>query len=81
MGKVLAIIFLVVFAWYAVPILSRGIWIAPTAYDTESWWGDQPFTYDPQVAQAGYGWFNFDPRKPNGPGQTTREVLDSIKTR
>ena len=79
MGKVLAIIFLVVFCWYAVPILSKGIWIAPTAYP-DYWWDEQPFGYTPQVAQQGYGWFSFDPRKAPDPGQTTANVFDSLQT-
>lgn len=77
MGKIIAIIFLAVFAWYAVPLLARGIWIAPTAYP-DYWWGPDIYQYDAQVAQDGSGWFNFDPRESSGEGMTTATVFNSL---
>ncbi len=77
MGKVLAIIFLVVFFWYAIPIVGQAIWIAPTAYPND-WWGQSIYPYDSQVAQDGYGWFNFDPRKSDTSGRSTASVFDSL---
>jgi hypothetical protein len=77
MGKILAIVFLVVFVWYAIPLLGRGIWFSPTMYPND-WWGDHPYNYDPQVASDGYGWFNFDPRTGPDSGQTTASVFDSL---
>ncbi len=77
MGKIIAIIFLAVFAWYALPIMAKGIWVSPTMYPTD-WWGDDVYDYNPQVAQDGYGWFNFDPRKPADSGRTTASVFDSL---
>lgn len=77
MGKIIAIIFLVVFAWYSVPLLARGIWIAPTAYPND-WWGSDIYQYDLQVAHEGSGWFNIDPRKSSGKGVTTATVFNSL---
>ena len=77
MGKIIAVIFLVVFVWYSIPLLSRGIWIAPTAYP-DYWWGQGIYEYDPQVASEGYGWFNFDPRKHDTRGQSMASVLESL---
>ncbi|MBP6857760.1 MAG: hypothetical protein KBC11_01005 [Candidatus Pacebacteria bacterium] len=77
MGKIIAIIFLAVFAWYALPIMAKGIWVSPTMYPTD-WWGDDVYDYNPQVATDGYGWFNFDPRKPADSGRTTASVFDSL---
>lgn len=78
MGKILAIIFLCVFFWYAVPIVKQGLWIAPTAYPQDWWGGEDIYNYNPQVARDGYGWFNFDPRKPADSGRTTASVFDSL---
>ncbi len=77
MGKILAIIFLCVFGWYAIPLLVRGIWISPTMYP-DYWWGEHVYDYNPQVASDGYGWFNFDPRKDPGRGMTTASVFESL---
>lgn len=78
MGKILAIIFLCVFAWYSLPLLAQGIWFSPTFYP-DYWWGEPVYEYDPQVASDGGGWFNFDLRKGGaGPGRTTASVIDSL---
>lgn len=77
MGKIIAIVFLVVFAWYAIPFLAKGIWISPTMYPSD-WWGQNTYNYDSQVAQDGYGWFNFDPRKGADSGRTTASVFNSL---
>ncbi len=61
MGKILAIIFLVLFAWVSYPHLTRGEWIAPTALPP-GWWGlaqAPEYTYMSEPPQ-GYGWFRFD---------------------
>lgn len=58
MGKVLAIIFLFVFAWFAVPKIAQAQWFAPTLYPNY-WWGQPVYNYPPQVAQRGAGWFSF----------------------
>lgn len=77
MGKILAIIFLAVFAWYALPIMARGIWVSPTLYPS-SWWGEPIYDYSTEVAKYGYGWFNFDPRNSDISGQTTANIFNSL---
>lgn len=77
MGKAIAIIFLAVFAWYSIPLLLQGVWISPTAYSND-WWHDDIYNYNPEVAQQGYGWFNFDPRKPADSGRTTASVFNGL---
>ena len=78
MGKVLAIIFLAVFVWYAGPILKQGLWFAPTLYP-EYWWGEDVYDYTPAVASDGYGWFSFDPRETSSNrGMTTNTLLESL---
>lgn len=77
MGKILAIVFLCVFAWYAIPVLRSGIWIAPTYYPSD-WWGEPVYDYNPQVADQGYGWFNFDPRNSVDSGRTTASVFQTL---
>ena len=77
MGKIIAIIFLVVFFWYAIPLASQGIWISPTLYP-DSWWGQDIYEYNPQVAKDGYGWFQVDPRKHPTSGRTMANVLESL---
>lgn len=77
MGKILAIIFLGFFAWYAVPVILRGIWFAPTFYP-DYWWGPSVYDYDEAVARDGGGWFNFDPRKGGTSGQSTASIIDSL---
>lgn len=59
MGKILAIVFLVVFAWFAVPRLAQAQWFAPTLYPS-SWWGQQVYNYPPVVQNRGWGWFSFN---------------------
>jgi hypothetical protein len=58
MGKLLAIVFLIVFVWFAVPHLRRGEWLAPTAISPD-WQGLTP-TYGLASPPEGYGWFRFD---------------------
>lgn len=58
MGKILAIVFLVIFAWFAVPRLAQAQWFAPTLYPA-SWWGAPLYDYSPRLGQQGYGWFGF----------------------
>lgn len=57
MGKILAIIFLIVFAWVAIPKIAQAQWFAPTLQPSY-WWGDPIYTYQQQTAQRGYGWVN-----------------------
>lgn len=57
MGKILAIVFLIVFAWFAIPRIAQAQWFAPTAYPNY-WWGEPVYDYSPRVAQQGYGWFS-----------------------
>jgi hypothetical protein len=59
MGKILAIVFLVIGAWFAVPKIAQAQWFAPTLYPNY-WWGQSVYNYPPQVAQRGYGWFNIN---------------------
>ncbi len=60
MGKILAIIFLVVFAWFAIPHIAKAQWISPTLYPSY-WWGASPvYQYDPVTANRGYGWFSLN---------------------
>ena len=77
MGKILAIIFLVVFAWFAIPQLAKGLWFAPTLYP-DSWWGEHIVEYEPQVASQGFGWSNFDIRKDNIGANSQASALDSL---
>lgn len=77
MGKVIAIIFLVVFAWYSIPLLIQGLWISPTLYP-DGWWGEDVYRYNDQVASDGYGWFVFDPRKSPTQGRTMASVLEAL---
>ena len=63
MGKVLAIVFLIVFIWWAYPFVSRGLWIAPTAVAPNTWMVE--YLPDDQrellaTPPEGYGWFRFD---------------------
>lgn len=69
MEKVLAIVVLIMFVWLAIPRVTQGEWIAPTAIDPGSWVTHQTYTanYESnQLAQAdsapsqGFGWFHFD---------------------
>jgi hypothetical protein len=63
MGKVLAIVFLVVFVWWAYPFVSRGLWIAPTAVMPDSWMGDYARATGQDLLATppqGYGWYRFD---------------------
>ena len=63
MGKVLAIVFILVFVWWAWPHLRRGEWIAPTAVAPNTWMSDY-LPEDQRVLLAtppeSYGWFRFD---------------------
>ena len=58
MGKIIAIVFLVIFAWFAVPRLAQAQWFAPTLYPSY-WWGAPAYNYQPAVHNRGWGWFNF----------------------
>lgn len=77
MGKVLAIIFLVAFVYYAGPVIKQGIWYSPTLYP-EYWWGPDVYNYDQGVARDGGGWFNFDPREPGFSGRTTASIINGL---
>lgn len=59
MAKILAIIFLVVVAWFAIPQIAKAQWFAPTLYPSY-WWGDQFLGYESTTGARGYGWFDFD---------------------
>lgn len=59
MGKILAILFLIVFAWFAIPKIANAQWFAPTAYPNY-WWGQPMYDYSPRASQQGYGWFSFN---------------------
>ena len=78
MGKILAVVFLVVFFWYAIPILSQGIWFSPTMYPNDWWSNENIYNYSPQVASDNFGWFNFDPRKPSDGARTTANVWGGL---
>jgi hypothetical protein len=71
MEKILAIVVLVVVAWWAVPYIAHGEFIAPTAVAPNSWvtsynLGGSNYSGGDQVAQSasqpsqGYGFFRFD---------------------
>lgn len=63
MGKVLAIVFLVVFIWWAYPFVSRGEWIAPTAVAPNTWMSNYLSQEDRTLLATppeGYGWSRFD---------------------
>lgn len=63
MGKVLAIVFLIVFVWWAYPFVSRGVWITPTVVMPDSWMGDYVRANNADylaTPPSGYGWFHFD---------------------
>lgn len=59
MGKILAIVFLIVFAWFAVPKIAEAQWITPTLYPSY-WWGQPIYNYPSITAQRGYGWARLD---------------------
>lgn len=69
MGKILAIVFLLLFIWVAIPHLKQGEWIAPTAVMPNSWITQPNYASDPRVTEVaaasaspiqGFGWFHFD---------------------
>jgi hypothetical protein len=69
MGRILAIVLLLIFIWVAIPHIAKGEWIAPTAVAPGSWVAQPNYAsnYDTtQYAAAsatpieGYGWFHFD---------------------
>lgn len=57
MGKILAIILVVVVLWFGIPKIAQAQWFAPTLYP-RYWWGSPVYDYQPQSRQQGYGWFN-----------------------
>lgn len=63
MERIIAIVGLIFFLWFAIPHLSRGEWIAPTAAPADHWAyaiaapGSQELLATPP---EGYGWFRFD---------------------
>ncbi len=63
MGKVLAIVFLIVFVWWAAPLFARGEWFAPTAVMPGSWMADALPADDRALLATppeGYGVGRFD---------------------
>lgn len=63
MGKVLAIVFLIVFIWWAYPFVSRGEWFAPTAVAPNTWMSNYLAQDDRTLLATpptGSGWFRFD---------------------
>jgi len=63
MGKILAIVGLILFVWMAIPHVKNREWLAPTPISPNSW----VVTYDTTGYAAaaaepstGYGWFRFD---------------------
>ncbi len=63
MEKIIAIAGLVVFFWYAIPHISRGEWIAPTAAPYEHWAFEYAAPSSRELLATppeGYGWFRFD---------------------
>ncbi len=59
MGKVLAIVGVLLFVWVMYPHVRRGEFIAPTPLPPGTWLAAQApahYSYPP----AGYGWFHFD---------------------
>ena len=64
MGKILAIVFLLLFILIAIPHIARGEWIAPAAIASDSWLINSPYDTGLATASAspveGYGWFHFD---------------------
>jgi hypothetical protein len=63
MAKILAIIFLILFIWVAIPHIKRNEWLGPTAVKP-GWWGLNYDTSGLGTASAtlpdGYGWFRYD---------------------
>jgi hypothetical protein len=63
MGKVLAIVFLIVFVWWAAPLFARGEWFAPSAIMPGSWMADSLSVDDRELLSTppeGYGVGHFD---------------------
>lgn len=63
MGKILAIAGLIVFVWWAVPFLAKGVWIAPTPVAPNTWMVNYlPVENRSLLATPpeGYGWSHFD---------------------
>ncbi len=76
LGKVIAVIFVILFLWVGYPHFARGEWIAPTAISPGNWWLAQTpqYRYLGKPTQ-GYGWFRFDFW--NAPPVTGRPVYQS----
>lgn len=75
MTQVLAIIFLVLFVWVAVPHIARGEWLAPTAMPYDHWAHAYAIPGSREMLATppeGYGWFRFDFW--NNPPATGRSV-------
>jgi hypothetical protein len=63
MGKILAIVFLILFVWLAIPRIVQGEWLAPTAIAPNSWVVQYDTTGLAEASAApaaGFGWFHFD---------------------
>ncbi|MEO5646071.1 MAG: hypothetical protein ABIQ91_01190 [Candidatus Paceibacterota bacterium] len=95
MGKILAIVFLILFIWVAIPHIAKGEWIAPTAIAPNSWLAGNSYNNQlanasfgaPEVSKAaaspvqGYGWFHFDFWKhdPSAPGRVVTKSDFSLR--
>jgi len=63
MDKVLAIVFLIVFVWLAIPRIAQVEWIAPTAVPPNSWTTQYDTSGNAEALAnppEGFGWFHFD---------------------
>ncbi len=63
MEKVLAIVFLVLFVWVAIPHIRRGEWLAPAAAPYEHWAYEYTVPGSRELLATppeGYGWYRFD---------------------
>ncbi len=73
MGRLVAIIFVLWFAWVSYPHLARGEWLAPTPLPPEWWAGQYAQEYQALATPSvGYGWYRFDAW--NNPPKTGRQV-------
>ena len=61
LGKVIAVIGLILFVWWAYPLLARGEWFAPTPLPP-GWWGLAQAPEYSQLAtpDPGYGVYRYD---------------------
>lgn len=78
MEKILAIVFLLLFIWVAIPHVERGEWLAPAAAPYDHWAFDYSVPGSRELLATpplDYGWYRFDFW--NTPSTAGRPVLQN----